>query len=416
MKRTILLGGLILSLTVGGFPQSVSAAEDYWPGWLGPERNGWVKDFEPPQQWPAKLTKVWQVKVGGGYGTPLVAKGRVWQHARQGEEEVVWCMDLATGKVQWSARNPTPFKMGGGAEKHGKGPKGCPIYADGRVFAMSITGTLSAWDATTGKFLWKSSQGSRFDAPHPHWGSSTSPIVDGDRVIAHFGNDKEGVLAALDVKTGKEVWAQGNDGTCYSSPLVATHLGVRQVIEWNHRVLAGVESKTGRLLWEYSFPHKSTDQNMPTPAFYKGQVLLGGENRGIHGLEPQLVGGQWTVKKNWSQREVSLDMSSAVINDGLLYGMSHYKLGQLFCLDPTTGEILWAGPPRTGNNVTFLSLPGHVLALVNTGEVRVIKAQRESYQPVASWRVAEGGTWAPPVLLQDGLLIKDREHLTRWAF
>jgi len=145
-------------------------------------------------------------------------------------------------------------------------------------------------------------------------------------------------------------------------------------------------------------------------------VLLGGENRGLHGISPKLENGKWTVTSNWSQKEVALDMSSAVVNDGLLYGMSHYKLGQIFCVDPKDGKILWAGPPRTGNNVMFLSLPGHVLALINTGEVRVIKAQRASYQPVATWKVAEGGAWAPPVLLKDGLLIKDREHLTRWKF
>ncbi len=412
MKRTTLLSVLVLCLGLG----AASAADDYWPGWLGPERTGWVKGFKPPQQWPAKLKKAWSAEVGAGYGTPLVAKGRVWQHARQGENEVITCLDLATGEVKWTKSYRTPFKIGGGADKHGKGPKSCPVYADGRVFVMSINGTLSAWDAETGKYLWKSELGTRFKVPYPYWGSSTSPIVDGDRVIAHFGNDDRGVLAALDVKNGKVAWTQGNDGTCYSSPLLVTHHGVKQIIEWNHRVLAGIESKTGKLLWEYPFPHKTHNQNMPTPSFHKGQVLLGGENRGMHGITPRLVGSKWTVKKNWSQKEVALDMSSAVVNDGLLYGMSHYKSGQIFCLDPKSGKVLWAGPPRTGNNVTFLSIPGHVLALVNTGEVRLIAARPDRYQTVATWKVAEGGTWAPPVLLKDGLLIKDREHLTRWAF
>ena len=281
---------------------------------------------------------------------------------------------------------------------------------------MSITGTLSAWDAESGKLLWRREYGARFKKTHPYWGTSSSPIVDGDRVIATFGNDETGTLAALDVETGRELWTHGHDGTCYSSPLIADHHGIRQVIEWNHRALIGVESKTGRLLWEHPFPHKTHNQNMPTPSFYKGQVLLGGENRGIHGFEPQLVDGKWSVKKNWSQKKVALDMSSAVVNDGLLYGFSHYKLGQIFCLDPKTGEILWVGPPRTGNNVMFLSLPGHILALINTGEIRVIKAQRDSYDQVASWKVAEGNTWAPPVLLQSGILVKGLDALTLWSF
>ena len=404
----------LLSLCLSSWGAQKSAA-DSWPGWLGPERNGWVKGFQVPKQWPVKLKQVWRAQVGAGYGTPLVANGRVYQHARQGEDEVVWCLDLKTGAVKWRKSYATPFKMGGGAERHGKGPKSSPTIADGRVFVMSITGTLSAWDADSGKLLWRKNFNSRFQKSHPFWGSSNSPIVDGDRVIAHFGNDKEGVLAALDVATGKVVWAQGKDGTCYSSPLLVEHQGVRQVIEWNHRALVGVESKTGKLLWEHPFPHLTHNQNMPTPSFFNGQVLLGGENRGVHGLEPQLKNGKWTVKQHWSQRAVALDMSSAVVNDGLLYGFSHFGRGRFFCLDPKSGQILWQGPERTGENVMFLSIPGHVLALINHGELRVIAARRDRYEQVASWRVAKGGTWAPPVLLQNGILTKDTETLTFWS-
>ncbi len=76
---------------------------------------------------------------------------------------------------------------------------------------------------------------------------------------------------ALDVKTGRELWSHGKDGTCYSSPRVVEHKGVRQVIEWNHRALVGVESRTGKLLWEYPFPHLTHNQNMPTPTDYKAK-------------------------------------------------------------------------------------------------------------------------------------------------
>ena len=412
MKIIFALISLSLCLFSWGAKKSTA---DSWPGWLGPERNGWVKGFQVPKQWPAKLKQVWQAKVGAGYGSPLVADGRVYQHARQGEDEVVWCLDLKTGAVKWRKSYATPFKIGGGAERHGKGPKSSPTIADGRVFVMSITGTLSAWDADSGKLLWRKNFNSRFQKSHPFWGSSNSLIVDGNRVIAHFGNDKEGVLAALDVATGKVVWTQGKDGTCYSSPLLVEHQGVRQVIEWKHRALVGGESKTGKLLGEYPFPHLTHNQNMPTPSFFNGQVLLGGENRGVHGLEPQLKNGKWTVKQHWSQRAVALDMSSAVVNDGLLYGFSHFGRGRFFCLDPKSGEILWQGPERTGENVMFLSIPGHVLALINHGELRVIAARRDRYEQVASWRVAKGGTWAPPVLLQNGILIKDMETLTFWS-
>jgi outer membrane protein assembly factor BamB len=181
-----------------------------------------------------------------GYGSPLVAGGRVYQHARQGDDEVVWCLDLKIGAVRWQQSYATPFKIGGGGEYHGKGPKSSPTLADGRLFTMSVTGMLTAWDAASGKRLWQFDASDRFKKTHPRWGASASPIVDGDRVIAHFGTDGRGALIALDAATGKEVWRQGEDGPSYASALVVEISGVRQVIDWNERALVGVDARISR--------------------------------------------------------------------------------------------------------------------------------------------------------------------------
>ncbi len=416
MQRSMILAFTTLLVAIASTRQAARGAEAYWPGWLGPNRNGWVEYFTPPAPWPKQLKKAWQVKVGTGYGSPLVAGNRVYLHARQDPDEVVWALELQTGKVRWRKGTPTPFKMGGGGERHGKGPKASPVLADGRVFTLGITGVLSAWDTVTGTLLWRADYGARYKMRQPYWGAATSPIVDGDRVIAHLGTEGDGHLVALQVETGKEAWSLKTAGPCYSSPLLLDIHGIRQVIDWNHEVLAGVESASGRLLWSYPFPHKGHDQNMPTPAYHEGRILLGGENRGVHSLLPQLHNGTWTVKKEWSQEQVALDMSTAVINGDGLYGFSHYGKGRLFCLDPGTGKLLWQGPARTGQNVMFLSIPGHVLALTNHGEVQVIAADRDKSRKVASYTVAADATWAPPVLLADGLLVKDKEMLTRWRF
>ena len=64
----------------------------------------------------------------------------------------------------------------------------------------------------------------------------------------------------------------------------------------------------------------------------------------------------------------------------MLYGFSHYDQGRLFCLDPKTGEVLWQGPGRTGENVMFLSIPGHVVALVSDGELKIIAATGDRFE------------------------------------
>ncbi|MEO2048746.1 MAG: family 16 glycoside hydrolase [Pirellulales bacterium] len=396
------------------------SADFSWPGWLGgPGRDGWVDVFQPPTPWPEQPVRNWQVEVGTGYASPLVSGGHVYQHARQGDDEVVWCLDLKTGVVKWRKSYAAPFKMGGGAEHHGKGPKSSPALAEGRLFTLSITGVLSAWDMDSGELLWRCDYGSRFKKSHPRWGASTSPLIDGHRVIVHFGTDGQGALVAVDAKNGEEVWSSGNDGPSYSSPILVEIQGSRQVVEWNERALVGVDSTTGRPLWEYPYPQDYTDQNMPTPVYHRGLILLGGENRGVRGLELQLDRGIWTVRQQWHQEKVALDMSSAVINDDLLYGFSHYDHGRIFCLDPKTGEVLWQGPGRTGENVAFLATHGHIVALINNGELQILSAQGDHFERTMTYRVAEDNiysTWAPPVLLDGGILVKDKQTLTRWSF
>ncbi len=392
------------------------ADDDFWPGWLGPDRNGRVKGFEPPAQWPARPKSKWSVKVGSGYGSAVVAAGKVMVHSRQGEKEMVRAIDLDSGKVLWVKGYLVSFKMGGGGERHGKSPKANPAYSDGRLFTTSISGILSAWDADSGKLLWRKIPGKRFGQSHAHWGASNSPLVLGDRIVNLFGNDDEGSLMALDVATGETIWTMGNDGTCYSSPFHAEIDGVRQVVAWNHRALVGVEPEDGRLLWEYPFPHKTHNQNMPTPAFHDGKILLGAENRGIHAFTPGLRQGKWSVSKTWSQKELALDMASAIVAEGLLYGLSHYGQGRLFCLDPDKGKILWQGSPRTGPYATFLSFPGHVLTLSHQGRLTIFKASAKGFHSVASYALSDSSTWAATVLLENGILIKDAESLTRWVF
>lgn len=399
--------------------QQACSAEVAWPGWLGPARNGWVDYFVAPDKWPDKLDQVWQVDVGTGYSTPLVSDGLVYQYARQGGEEVLWCFELTTGDVKWRKTYPVPFTMGGGGEWHGKGPKSNPVLADGRIFTMSISGILSAWRADTGERIWHRNYDARFPGAKkttPYWGAATSPIVDDDRVVVHFGNDDDGILAALNVETGEEVWTQSKDAPSYSSPLLVDIHGVRQIVEWNHRALVGVDRISGQQLWEYPFEHVGTDQNMPTPAFHRGRILVGGENRGLRSVEPTRVGGSWSVKENWNQDQVALDMSSAVVNDDLLFGFSHYGKGRLFCVDTKTGDILWQGPGRTGDNVAFLAIRNHVIALTDRGELQVIAATSDSYEVVASYQVSETPTWAAPTLLSDGVLIKSKESLALWKF
>ena len=283
-----------------------SAADEIsWTGWLGPKRDGFVSHFNTPSKWPKKLKKEWETNVGDGYGTAVVSKKRIYVHSRINNDEVIWCLDLNTGKPIWQNRYEAPFKMGGGGEPHGKGPKSNPTLANNKIFTLSITGILSAWNSDTGTLIWKKDHRSKFgERPHPYWGATTSPLVVNNRVYLHFGSDEKGFLSSMDIDTGKEIWKNGKDGAAYSSPLFAKINGIEQIIEWNHEDLQGVDIVTGKTLWKFHLPHRGTNQNMPTPSFHDGYVIVGGEKRGIRKIHPYLKNNKWHVTEKWHQKEL----------------------------------------------------------------------------------------------------------------
>ena len=403
---------LVFATTLKCFP---FADDISWTGWLGPKRDGQVTHFNTPSKWPEKLRKEWQTDVGDSYGTAVVSAKRIYIHSRKNNDEVIWCLDLNTGKPIWQNRYEVPFKMGGGGEPHGKGPKSNPTLANGKLFTLSITGILSAWSSDTGMLIWKKDHRSKFGKrPHPYWGATTSPLVVDNRVYLHFGSDEQGFLSSMDVDTGKEIWRNGKDGAAYSSPLYAEINGTEQIIEWNHEDLQGVEITTGNTLWKFHLPHRGTNQNMPTPSFHNGYILIGGEKRGIRKIHPHLKDNKWHVVEKWHQTRAALDMSTAVINNNHLYGLSHYGLGELFCIDINSGKIVWKGSGRSGDNATFLSTPKHVLSLLSNGNLQIIEAEGSKSKILTKYQVAESPTWAAPVLLRNRILIKDKNSLILW--
>ena len=83
--RAVFLLSISLLTTIA-LPAEV-LSEERWPGWLGPNRDGWVSEFQAPATWPKELKSVWQLEVGTGYGSPLLDGDVVYQHARVGEAE-----------------------------------------------------------------------------------------------------------------------------------------------------------------------------------------------------------------------------------------------------------------------------------------------------------------------------------------
>jgi len=224
-----------------------------WNQWRGPNGDGKVVGFQLPNPLPKQLTRRWKVEVGAGHSSPLVVGNSVFVFTRQGDNEVVRCLELATGKEVWQQSYPAPYEMNPAAQGHGKGPKSTPVYADGRLCTLGISGILSCFDAKTGRVVWRHEFSKNFKTTSPLYGAAMSPVVDNGLLIVHVGGHDDGALVAFDVRTGTVRWRWAGDGPGYSSPIVVNIGGVRQVITQTQKMCVGVSAATGQLLWSLPF-------------------------------------------------------------------------------------------------------------------------------------------------------------------
>ena len=381
-----------------------------WPQWRGPNRDGSVA-AALPAEWPTTLKKRWEVTVGAGHASPVVSGDRVVVIARERDQEIVRALDLASGKEIWRSAYPAPYIVNPAAQSHGPGPKSTPAIADARVFTFGISGILSAFDLASGKLIW------RAPAPTvpPQYGTATSPLVDGSSVIAHVGGDNDGALTSFDAATGKPRWQWTGDGPGYGSPIIATIGGVRQVIAQTQKFVVGLSASNGALLWQLPF-ETDFDQNAFTPIVFQDLVINGGIDQPLTAIRPKLVDGKWIVETAWSNLQTPMFMSSPVLIDKTIYGLTMRSKGQFVAIDAASGKTLWNTQGREGENASMLSSGSWLLASTTEGELVVARANLQKYEEVRRYEIAQAAVWAQPAITGGSIIVKDVEKVICWSF
>jgi outer membrane protein assembly factor BamB len=378
------------------------ASRDYVQ-WRGDQRDGSASAFVEPKQWPATLTRRWKVEVGEGYATPLVIGDVVYVFTRRNSEEGITALDASTGRERWRSSYAAPYTPSQPAAAHGAWPKATPLYHEGRLFTLGISGILAAFDARSGQQLWQSV------APKeaPFYGAAVSPLGYKDLVIVHPGD--YGPLTAFDTRTGALQWTTGGGGF-FASPILVTLERTPQVVSATQDFVIGV-SLDGRTLWR--FP--SDGKNGSTTPVLSNDTIIANSPERVIAFRPRLKDGTWSVETMWETKEVSTYLSTPVIVDGVLYGLSTRQRGQFYAIDAKTGQLLWLGPPREAEN-TALVKAGHLLFLLNDdGELIVARANRKVFDPIVRYTVADSATWAQPAISGTRIFVKDTTSLTLWT-
>ena len=390
---------------------SIAGGEE-WPQWRGPHRDGALSAGDAPASWPEHLQVRWKVTVGEGHASPILARGRIFVFTRQQGNEIASSIDPVSGKVIWQQSYPAPFKMHPAAVQHGEGPKSTPVFHDGKLFTFGISGILTCWDGDTGAVRWRKEF--QYREKWPLFGTAMSPVVDRGLLIAHVGGNDDGALAAFDAASGEVKWQWKGDGPAYASPIVADFGGTRQVITETQNNIVGVSASNGQLLWKIPFTTEYL-QNIPSPLLYHDLVILSGLAKGIFAVRPSAKDGKWSAETVWRNTDISMYMSSPVLEDDLIFGFSHYKKGQFFCVDARTGATKWTSPPRQGDNAAVLIGGGNLILLKDDAQLVIAKAVGSSFEPLRNYTVADSPTWAHPLILRNGVVIKDAGKLAFWS-
>ena len=400
MERRALILTVALACAVAVHGQRPSG--DYVQ-WRGTQRDGAASGFVEPSQWPASLTRRWKVDVGEGYATPLLVGDVVYVFTRVDGQEGITALDVSSGRQRWRRSYPALYTPSQPSAAHGAGPKATPLYHEGRVFTLGISGIVTAFDARSGTQLWQSAP----PQEAPFYGAAVSPLGVRDLVIVHPGD--YGPLTAFDTRTGTIRWTAGSGGF-FASPILVSLDATPQVVSATQDFVIGV-SLDGRILWRFPF---DVTNGATTPVLSNDTIIVNSPERVI-AFRPRLRDGTWNVETMWETKEVSTYLSTPVLVDGVLYGLSTRQRGQFYAIDAKTGQVLWLGPPREADN-TALVKAGQLLFLLNDdAELIVARANRKAFEPIVRYVVADSATWAQPAIVGERIFIKDVRSLTLWT-
>jgi len=409
-RRLFLCAALMLASLAG------SARAGDWPQWMGPQRDGHAAPDSPAVvKLPPELKVLWRKKIGGGFSSPVVAGGKLVVFDENGQQEVVHLLDATTGAEVWSVPIGDVYK-----DEWGAGPRSTPLIDGDRVYVQSCKGEFRCLDMTAGSLIWgvsfEKDFGVKFLGSKANEGTSArrgnngSAAVDGNDVIVNVGSTNGATLVCFDKHTGKIIWKAGHDEAAYSSPMVATLAGVKQVVSFTADALMGVDREHGTILWRVPLVTNSK-RHAATPVILGDLVIVNSHTIGLVGTKIVQEGGVVKAVPLWKNKELKINLSTPVRVGDYLYDQGP---GQTYvCADVRTGETKWQAPgfgTHGTENSSTIAVGKNLLVLTDAGELVLIETRSDQYTELSRVQVC-GKNWNYPALAGSRLYVRDAREL-----
>ena len=397
-----------------------------WTNWRGPNFNLSVEDQAFPSQFSDTKNVVWSVSIPGeGTSTPAIWGDTIYATCFYDGLDIALAFD-DQGQKRWEAEVGLGVE---GSHRAGTGANSSPVVDASGVYVYFKSGNLAKL-SHSGEQIWKTNLKKEYSIDSHWWDEGTSPVLVDDLLIVaemqqpqrRDGNTAEAYVVAFDKDSGKEAWLVDRDlnapvesNDSYSTPLVATVDGEKQLVIWGADQLTGHSLKNGRIIWRCKNFNPNEAKNWRTIASHAiaDDVAIVPYGRG-HAVAGIQLGGKGDITKHsrlWEVERIGPDVPTPAIYRDTAIVLN--DRGTVTAIEVKSGEVKWqSNLPRkpTRFYASPLVAGDRLICSREDGTVFICRLNDDGLEILAE-NTLPGSAIASPVAHGDRLYIRTANRL-----
>lgn len=409
-----------------------------WPTFLGPNGNSKSEEKLAIKAWPdSGPPVVWHKEIGEGYGAPSISRGRLLVFDRTGDKMRLTCLNSETGKGIWTYTYSGTYEDIYG---YSNGPRTSPVIDEDRVYIFGVGGILHCLNLINGSVIWKVDAGETFGVVQNFFGVGSTPVVEGDLLIAAVGGSQPSeyanVLAAdgnlqgngsgivaFNKLTGQVVYKSSDQLAGYASPRIATVNDKRTGFLFTRGGLLSFAPRSGDINFFYPWRSPKLESvNASNPVIVNNSVFvsecysLGSSVLSVKENSYEVI---WKDEKRSRNKSMELHWTTAVHHNGYLYaGHGRSASDAAYrCVELATGNVVWSHKVNERSSVLYVN--EHFIGLGERGTLTLFKAIPDSAVILSSTFVKDNSgeqliqypSWAAPVLSNGFLYLRSNGRI-----
>lgn len=411
---------------------SGTLSAENWPSWRGPQGNGVSAEKGLPVTWGPDQNIAWKVELPGPAGaTPVVWGEQVFLTSVNEAGDLLLICVGTDGRIQWQQTVSSGNRTARGDEGNSASPS--PVTDGRHVWTFMGDGVLACY-TTSGRQVWKINVQDRYGEFRIQFGMSSTPVLEGGTLFLQLihgdGNPetREAVVAAIDGRTGDEVWKVGRPSDAerenehsYASPVLYRDGDQRLLLTHGADLIVAHNLSDGSEVWRSGGLNRRDDAVLPydptlrfvaSPGVAPGIIVAPSAKR--HPVLAIRPGGKGDITGsadhqmwNWDRTP---DVPSPLIHDGLVYLCM--ENGNLTVLEQESGKEVYSNAThRQRHRASPVLADGRLYLTARDGRITVVRAGRE-FEILAENELGEDQS-ASPAVSGGTLYLRTFGHL--WA-